>query len=209
MKSKRNENYILDAYWGTSNLNNADIYSLMSTDNDVKDQLVVFMSYGDSYRIKLKYKNLYLTNAMSDTYEGHDVRWAPLSNTDNQLWRAEVIGTDPVTPVSTVPSAIANHTYLLRNKKSGLNLNVYGTNTVANNRNVTIYTKENVAAQKWKAVQTSGGPKLVTEINNAFALNINTNGNKCTMYTAAGNDYDSVLDFIHVSGNSYRIRIHN
>ena len=52
---------------------------------------------------------------------------------------------------------------------------------------------------------TEKDPKLHTAIDETFALNIYKDD--CTMYTAAGNDMDSILEFIPVSSMKYRIKI--
>lgn len=70
-------------------------------------------------------------------------------------------------------------------------LNVHGSDTVANTINVDVFTAENCRAQRWIARGTEKDPKLHTAIDETFALNIYKDD--CTMYTAEGNDMDSIL----------------
>lgn len=102
---------------------------------------------------------------------------------------------------------ILNHTYFLRANNTELYLNVHGNDTVENERNVNVYAKEDVFAQRWVFKQTSAGLKLHTKINEAFALNIYTIDNNCSVYTAEDNDVDSIIELEQVSDNSYKIKM--
>ena len=210
MKSERDNAFSLDRYRGSSNYDNADVYATATTTADLKDQLVTFVSATQGYyRIKLAYADLYLTVTSTNTTGGHDVRWKALTGNTDQLWLPETYYSSQQ-PATTVPVAIANKTFYIRNVASKRNLNVYGNDTVANERDVTIYDKENCKAQKWIAKQTNAGAKLFTTINESFALNIHTTDNKCTMYTARGNDSDSVLRFESTgNANTYRIAVNS
>ena len=101
-------------------------------------------------------------------------------------------------------------TYYIKNVATGKYLNVYGTDTVANSRNVNTYAKEDCLAQKWTVGLYGSGARVYTAINSAYALNINTSNNNCTMYSAAINsEADSIVDFLTVnaSNNQYRIKM--
>lgn len=101
-------------------------------------------------------------------------------------------------------------TYYIKNVATGKYLNVYGNDTVANERNVNVYTKEDVLAQKWIVRLAGNGAQVHTAINEAFALNIYTVNNNCSMYKVADNSLaDSVVDFLTVdaSQNLYRIQM--
>lgn len=101
-------------------------------------------------------------------------------------------------------------TYYIKNVATGKYLNIYGTDTVANSRNVNTYAKEDCLAQKWTVGLYGNGARVYTAINSAYALNINTSNNNCTMYLAASNsEADSVVDFLTVSAsnNQYRIKM--
>ncbi|MBQ2887009.1 MAG: RICIN domain-containing protein [Alphaproteobacteria bacterium] len=196
MKSVKDPTFALDNYRGSSNPNNADVYKIGTTAADLKDQLVEFILLTNGYyRIKLAYYDLYLTVTTESTYGGFNVRWQALTGNTNQLWAAELYGSSTIT--TTAPSSIVDQTFYVKNFNTGYNLNVYGTDTVANERNVNVYSKEKCLAQKWIVRQKSDGAKLFTTINEAYALNINTNTNNCSMYTESSNSSaDSVLEFV-------------
>ena len=176
MKSVKDPTFALDNYRGSSNPNNADVYKIGTTAADLKDQLVEFILLTNGYyRIKLAYYDLYLTVTTESTYGGFNVRWQALTGNTNQLWAAELYGSSTIT--TTAPSSIVDQTFYVKNFNTGYNLNVYGTDTVANERNVNVYSKEKCLAQKWIVRQKSDGAKLFTTINEAYALNINTNTN--------------------------------
>lgn len=103
-------------------------------------------------------------------------------------------------------SKLLDKTFFLQVDGTDFNLNVYGSDTVENERNVNIYIKEDVQAQRWILKQTPAGFKLFTKINEAFALNVYTVDNNCSMYTAEGNDVDSILDFDLVGIMLYKIK---
>ena len=101
-------------------------------------------------------------------------------------------------------------TYYIKNVATGKYLNVYGNDTVVNERNVNVYTKEDVLAQKWIVRLAGNGAQVHTAINEDFALNIYTVNNNCSMYKVAENSLDdSVVDFLTVDSdqNLYRIQI--
>lgn len=102
---------------------------------------------------------------------------------------------------------ILNHTFFLRANDTELYLNVHGNDIADNERNVNVYEKEDVLAQRWVFKQTTAGLKLFTKINESFALNIYTVDNNCSIYTAEGNDADSVIELQQVSDNSYKIKM--
>ena len=210
--------YGLDYYYGSSNPGNCDIYKVSGNDEDSKINFRTINASENLYRIQCYRNNadnnLYLT--ATGTANGADVRWQPLdsSKAAYQTWWLvpieNVSANTPATPtVPTTPNEIKDQEFFVKAYGTNLNLNVYGTDTVANARNVNVYAKENCLAQKWIAKQTSAGPKLFTSINQAYALNINTADNNCTMYTASGNDTDSVLAFEEVADMLYRIKMNN
>lgn len=207
MKSKKNTAYAIDRYRGSSNYNNADIYTVGTTEADLKDQLVEFkLLTNGCYRIKLAYADLYLTLTSTGTYGGYNIKWQSMTGNSDQLWYAEEYGAPVATP-KPVPTSIVDGVYFVNNTATGLNLNVYGSDTVAEERSVNVYAKENCLAQKWTAKQTTSGPKLFTSINSGYALNIYTPTSNCTMHTASGNDRDSTLEFEAVSESEKTFRI--
>lgn len=92
LKSAKDNRFALDR-WRINNAkyNNADIYSIGATTEDIYDQVVVFEPSGSYYKIKLAYRdNLYLTVTDENTYgNGHNVAWAAATGGNNQLWLAE------------------------------------------------------------------------------------------------------------------------
>ena len=97
LKSAKNNNFALDR-WRINNAkyNNADIYSIGTTTEDIYDQVIVFEPSGSYYKIKLAYRdNLYLTVTDEITYgNGHNVAWAAATGANNQLWLAEPYNSD-------------------------------------------------------------------------------------------------------------------
>ena len=208
----------LDYYYGSSNPGNCDIYKVSGNEEDSKINFRTINASENLYRIQCYRNNadndLYLT--VTGTANGADVRWQPLdsSKATQQTWWLVPIeniseNTTPTPTVPNTPSEIKDHEFFVKAYGTDLYLNVYGTDTVAPGRNVTVYTKENCDAQKWIAKQETAGPKLFTSINQAYALNIDTSNNNCTMYTASGNDNDSVLYFEEMGDMLYRIKMHN
>lgn len=86
MKSAKNPLVALDRYRGSSNYNNADVYTIGTTAADLKDQLVEFKPLSNGYyRIKLAYYDLYLTVSSTTAYGGYNVNWQELNGNTNQL----------------------------------------------------------------------------------------------------------------------------
>ena len=67
------------------NYNNADIYTVGSSSEDLKDQLILIEETSYGCRIKLKYRNLYLTKTSTATYGGSNVNWKVEDGSNNQL----------------------------------------------------------------------------------------------------------------------------
>ena len=91
--------------------------------------------------------------------------------------------------------------YIVSHAGNGLMLNVYGDEVVYDSSRVCLYYKEDVNAQKWivKSEQNYGKIYTALEGGNRYALNIYSYSYPiCTMYRAAGNDYDSLLDLITI-----------
>ena len=98
---------------------------------------------------------------------------------------------------------------------SGRALNVYGNETISNNRNVVLWSWSNSNAQNWKVSIVNGVPKIFNALSNAqYALNIyrgSSNYGNCDVLIAAGNDTDSEIDVntISADNNLYRIKLVN
>ena len=108
--------------------------------------------------------------------------------------------------VNTDVSHLLGKTFFVQVYDTNCNLNVHGNDTVENERNVNIYTTEDVKAQRWILQETSAGLKLFTKINELYALNVYTVDDNCSIYAAAGNDKDSIIELEHVEGMQYRIK---
>lgn len=106
LKSKKNTNYALDRWRGSSNYNNADIYTIGTSDDDLKDMMVEFIeqSTPNYYKIKLKYRNLYLTATSTSTYGGHNVDWESSNSSNNQIWKAELVQGREEVVVTNMPA---------------------------------------------------------------------------------------------------------
>ena len=98
---------------------------------------------------------------------------------------------------------------------TGRCLNVYGNETIDNNRNVCVWTSSTGNAQKWKVSIVNGIPKIFNALANAqYALNIyrgTSNYGNCDVLIAAGNDLDSEIDILTIDATAdlYRIKLVN
>jgi len=197
------------------------VFKSLSYDIDASntDTVLELIPYTDAattsadkvYRIKMFHHNRYLD--ADGTGSGYNVRWSESPN-GYTLWQF-VEEDDMFPPVEDAPADIADKVFFIQNVNTGYYLNVHGADTVANTRNVNVYAKEDVQAQRWIIRNGTGGPKLYTRIDETFAVNIYANDNNCTMYKEEGNDVDSVLEFIpytdeqtEASENIYRIKMH-
>lgn len=104
----------------------------------------------------------------------------------------------------------------INNKYSEKALNVYGTNAASTGRNVCLYTDTpSDVMQQWKySVDTGVGVRLHSTVNNNYVLDrsdgsisgsANNNAHLCAVGSTSARD--SALSFVHVSGNTYRIRL--
>ena len=130
-------------------------------------------------------------------YDDGNEYWMALLDDRIELFEREV---------ETNVSKLLDQTFFLQVDGTDFNLNVYGNDTVENERNVNIYIKEDVQAQRWVLKETTAGLKLFTKIDEAFALNIYTVDDNCSVYTAEGNDADSILGFELVGIMLYKIK---
>lgn len=98
-----------------------------------------------------------------------------------------------------------NELYRLRSHAgTGDYLNVYGNETVSKNRDVCLWSLDAVAnAQKWIITEQSAGKKIITALDERYALNYHwANGQgkpgNCDIYPHVGNDADSVVELSEV-----------
>lgn len=89
-------------------------------------------------------------------------------------------------------------------------LSVRGDSQVSQNRDVFLYTKEDIADQLWKIVlyEDEGCARILTTLNENYGLNIYHSTKNCDIYTVNGNEQDSKINFRTVDGpnNIYRIQ---
>lgn len=95
----------------------------------------------------------------------------------------------------------------IRAEGSEFYLNVHGNDAISDERNVNIYIKEDVQAQRWIIKTAENGYKIHSAIDQAFALNIYTIDDNCSVYTEQGNDADSLLSLEYVDEALYRIKM--
>jgi len=196
--TKINKAFGLNVYSDTNT--NCTMYTVES--NDVDSVLQFEYVATKQYRIKMLYHNKYLA-VEGEITSGANVVWVDGASAAT-IWTFET-ETEAFIPAPAAPTAIVDKTCFVRADGTVYYLNVHGSDTVANTRNVDIFTAENCRAQRWIARGIEKDPKLHTAIDETFALNIYKDD--CTMYTAAGNDMDSILEFVHVSGMKYKIKM--
>lgn len=207
--TKINEGYSINIYG-----NSCTMYAVAQ--NTQADSVVDFITVDASqnkYRIKMIAHNKYLSVDIDHKYTNTDkynsvfAYWSDTAD-DYSLW--QLIDPNSSATVPSVPSNILNKTFAIQAKDTGFNLNIHGVETVANEQNVNIYSTDDVKAQRWVVKQTSAGPQIFTRLDENFALNIRTTDNERTMYTAQGNDKDSVLEFISTGeAMCYKIKAYN
>lgn len=92
-------------------------------------------------------------------------------------------------------------------------LNRYGNGSIASHQKATLYTAAGSADQRLKAHKVSGGCQLLSDLNNAYGLNIygTKAGSVCDFYPVSGNFNDALIDLLTVdaANNLYRIKMIN
>lgn len=96
---------------------------------------------------------------------------------------------------------------------TGQCLTVYG-GAVNNNQNVCLLRKVGTSAQTWTIKAFGSNLKIVTGLNQNYALNYYWNAGQgnpgnCDIYPQAGNDADSFIELQPVSTDVYRIKLKN
>ena len=88
-------------------------------------------------------------------------------------------------------------------------LNRYGNGSIASHQKATLYTAAGSADQRLKVHKVSGGCQLLSDLNNAYGLNIygTKAGSVCDFYPVSGNFNDALIDLLTVdaANNLYRI----
>lgn len=76
-------------------------------------------------------------------------------------------------------------------------INVYGNDTIENNRNVCIWTEDGTTAQKWKYQTESNGYGCIKSLlNTRYALNVDRRSSmnwNCDVYEYSGNEADASI----------------
>ena len=92
-------------------------------------------------------------------------------------------------------------------------LNRYGNGSTASHQKATLYTVAGSADQRLKVHKVSGGCQLLSDLNNAYGLNIygTKAGSVCDFYPVSGNFNDALIDLLTVdaANNLYRIKMIN
>lgn len=92
-------------------------------------------------------------------------------------------------------------------------LNRYGNGSIADHQKATLYAATGAADQRLKVHKVSGGCQLLSDLNNAYGLNIygTKAGSVCDFYPVSGNFNDALIDLLTVdaANNLYRIKMIN
>lgn len=106
--------------------------------------------------------------------------------------------------------------YFVSHAGAGKSLNIYGNEQVSKNRNVCLWTRSAQNAQNWIIKSFTSGLKIVTALNQAYALSCYWNAGQgnpgnCDIYQEAGNDADSCVTLLAVnaSNNIYKVKLKN
>lgn len=101
--------------------------------------------------------------------------------------------------------------WIVPQNNTGVALSVYGDTQVSENRNVIVWSKQDIADQLWRVDVASGYARIKSTINDAYALNIwlgSSNYGNCDIHTWSGNLEDSKINFrtVDASQNLYLIQ---
>ena len=91
-------------------------------------------------------------------------------------------------------------------------LNRWGSGSVSNHQNVTLYSKTPDPDQQWYMQSVTGGYQILSMLNKAYGLNIYPpQSNNCDLYPVSGNANDATVVLQAVSGKTdvYRIKLAN
>ena len=126
------------------------------------------------------------------------------------------IDTVPSTSIPFCNSDTANHsgngTYKIINIGAEKYLNVYGDNVTSlyNQQNVCLWEDSGTNEQRWLVTGIGNSQFIKSVINTNFGLNVYRAGSpwNCDLYPTAGNETDSLIDFIETDGG-FKIKLHN
>lgn len=95
--------------------------------------------------------------------------------------------------------------------KSNYWLNRYGEGTISDHQKATLYAATGAADQRLKVKKVTGGCQLLSDLNNAYGLNIYGRGagSVCDFFPVSGNESDALIDLLTVdaTNNLYRIKM--
>ncbi len=122
------------------------------------------------------------------------------------------------TPTQDIPyysetsSGLFSDVYKITNVGANKCLNVQGNNVTSlyDNQNVCLWSDSSTNEQKWFISMVGTGVKIQSVIDTTYGLNVYRSGDpwNCDLYPIAGNDTDSLIDFISTS-TGYKIKLHN
>lgn len=102
--------------------------------------------------------------------------------------------------------------YKIINTGANKCLNISGNNvtTLRNHQKITLWSDAGTNEQKWDISSFANGVFVKSVINTDFGLNVYrlANAYTCDIYTIAGNETDTKVNFI-ASGNNYKIKLMN
>lgn len=101
--------------------------------------------------------------------------------------------------------------WIVPQNNTGIALSVYGNTQVSQNRNVIVWSKQDVLDQLWRVDIDNGFARIKSAINYDYALNIwlgSSNYGNCDIHTWSDNKNDSKINFktIDASRNLYLIQ---
>lgn len=101
--------------------------------------------------------------------------------------------------------------WIVPQNDTGVALSVYGNTAVSENRNVVVWSKQDIADQLWRVDVENGYARIKSTIDDAYALNIwlgSSNYGNCDIHTWSGNLEDSKINFrtVDASQNLYLIQ---
>lgn len=92
---------------------------------------------------------------------------------------------------------------------TGVALSVRGDSQVSQNRDVFLYTKEDIGDQLWRVDVGNGFARIKSTLDDRYALNIYLSTGNCDIHTWADNLEDSKINFRTINANDNLYQIQN
>lgn len=92
---------------------------------------------------------------------------------------------------------------------TGVALSVRGDSQVSQNRDVFLYTKEDIGDQLWRVDVDTGFARIKSTLDDRYALNIYLSTGNCDIHTWADNLEDSKINFRTINANDNLYQIQN